>query len=211
MATITTKRESKKEVILENAKQLFSEKGYDGTSMDQIALQTGVPKSLIYYHFKSKETLLNAIVFKFFDEYDQLLRVGDVDCQERLNNYLDYLEKNSDFLRIILVESLKKGNKSVPVFKVLEPLMTYQGEIAGAPELADDKKSQFRWIAEFFTSIMPSVLFACYQEQWCNYFDVDKKQVKENFIAAYNQTHGEYHQKQLKGAVKNDKNNNFDL
>lgn len=211
MSTIPQKRESKKEVILENAKQLFSEKGYDGTSMDEIARQTGVPKSLIYYHFKSKETLLNAIIFRFFDEYDQLLRANSDDSKERTNTYFDYLEKNSDFLRIILVESLKKGNKSVPVFKVLKPLMTYQGEIAGDSELADYKKSQPRWIAEFFTSIIPSVLFACYQEQWCNYFGADKKQVKEDFIAAYNQTHGEYHQKLLKGEVKNGKNNNLDL
>ncbi|MBI4857267.1 MAG: TetR/AcrR family transcriptional regulator [Acetobacterium woodii] len=204
MATVSLKRESKKEVILENAKQLFSEKGYDGTSMDEIALRTGVPKSLIYYHFKCKEELLNAIVFKFFDEYDQLLREDGADSKERANSYFDYLEKNSDFLRIILVESLKRGDKSVPIFKVLKPLMTYQGEIAGDSDLADYKKSQPRWVAEFFTSIMPSVLFACYQEDWCNYFGADKKQVKDDFIAAYNQTHGEYHKQLSKGEQKND-------
>jgi hypothetical protein len=59
-------------------------------------------------------------------------------------------------------------------------------------------------VAEFFTSIMPSVLFACYQEDWCNYFGADKKQVKDDFIAAYNQTHGEYHQQLSKGGIKND-------
>nr|WP_320026445.1 TetR/AcrR family transcriptional regulator [uncultured Acetobacterium sp.] len=204
MATVSLKRESKKEVILENAKQLFSEKGYDGTSMDEIAQRTGVPKSLIYYHFKCKEELLNAIVFKFFDAYDQLLREDGADSKERANSYFDYLEKNSDFLRIILVESLKRGDKSVPIFKVLKPLMTYQGEIAGDSDLADYKKSQPRWVAEFFTSIMPSVLFACYQEEWCNYFGADKKQVKDDFIAAYNQTHGEYHKQLSKGEQKND-------
>lgn len=204
MATIPPKKESKKELILENAKQLFSEKGYDGTSMDEIALHTGVPKSLIYYHFKCKEDLLNAIIFKFFDDYEQLLRDDRSDKKVRVNSYFDYLEKNSDFLRIILVESLKKGAKSVPIFKVLKPLMTYQGEIAGDPDIADYKKNQARWVAEFFESIMPSVIFACYQEDWCNHFGADKIALKEDFIAAYNQTHGEYHKQLLRGELNDD-------
>lgn len=60
------KRTSKREDILETAKRLFSQKGYDDASMDEIALQTGVPKSLIYYHFKGKEELLKAITQRFF-------------------------------------------------------------------------------------------------------------------------------------------------
>ena len=44
--------------IIENAMELFSEKGYDAASMNQIAKKSGVSKGDIYHHFESKEELL---------------------------------------------------------------------------------------------------------------------------------------------------------
>jgi TetR/AcrR family transcriptional regulator len=43
-----------RERILKAAKEIFSEKGFDGARMDPIAQTAGVNKALIYYYFKSK-------------------------------------------------------------------------------------------------------------------------------------------------------------
>ncbi|UWR39501.1 TetR/AcrR family transcriptional regulator [Sulfitobacter sp. W074] len=40
--------------IIEAAAQLFAERGYDGTSMRDIALAAGISKSLLYHHFADK-------------------------------------------------------------------------------------------------------------------------------------------------------------
>ncbi len=48
-----------KDSILKAAEELFSEKGFDGTSVNEITEKAGVNKPLIYYYFKSKEGLLN--------------------------------------------------------------------------------------------------------------------------------------------------------
>ena len=58
---------------MKTAKQLFAEKGYDATGMEEIASNAGVPKSLIYYHFNSKEDLLNAVITEFVDDYKDIL------------------------------------------------------------------------------------------------------------------------------------------
>lgn len=50
------------------ATALFSEKGYDGTAMNEIAQAAGVNKALIYYYFPSKQAVLDHIVDSFFDE-----------------------------------------------------------------------------------------------------------------------------------------------
>lgn len=52
----------KARLILDAALHLFSEKGYDLTSTDEIATLAGVSKATVYSHFKSKEELLVAVV-----------------------------------------------------------------------------------------------------------------------------------------------------
>ncbi len=47
--------------ILDVALDLFTEQGFDGTSLRQIAEQLGVTKAALYYHFESKDDILMAL------------------------------------------------------------------------------------------------------------------------------------------------------
>ena len=51
----------KRERILEEAVKLFYERGFNGTTLDDIAGKLGVTKPFIYTHFRSKVDLLEAI------------------------------------------------------------------------------------------------------------------------------------------------------
>jgi AcrR family transcriptional regulator len=51
----------KRERILEEAVKLFYERGFSGTTLDDIATELGVTKPFIYTHFRSKVELLEAI------------------------------------------------------------------------------------------------------------------------------------------------------
>ena len=48
-------------VILDAAAACFTERGYDATTIDEIAARCGSTKGLIYYHFKSKTDLFFAV------------------------------------------------------------------------------------------------------------------------------------------------------
>jgi TetR/AcrR family transcriptional repressor of mexJK operon len=50
----------KRAAILDAAKRLFVEQGYEGVSMDQIAAAAGVSKLTVYSHFGDKDTLFAA-------------------------------------------------------------------------------------------------------------------------------------------------------
>lgn len=52
----------KRAAILEAAKRLFPENGFEGTSMDAIAAAAGVSKLTVYSHFRDKETLFTDAV-----------------------------------------------------------------------------------------------------------------------------------------------------
>jgi len=51
-----------KDRILRASTKLFSEKGYDATSVTEIAQSADVTKALIYYYFKGKADILDALV-----------------------------------------------------------------------------------------------------------------------------------------------------
>jgi AcrR family transcriptional regulator len=64
--------------ILDVALDLFTEQGYDGTSLRQIAEQLGVTKAALYYHFESKEDILMALHMRLHDfGKDALVRIGE--------------------------------------------------------------------------------------------------------------------------------------
>ncbi len=53
---------SKRAAILDVAKRLFTQHGFDGVSMDQIATEAGVSKLTVYSHFGDKESLFSAAI-----------------------------------------------------------------------------------------------------------------------------------------------------
>jgi AcrR family transcriptional regulator len=53
---------TRKEIILEAATALFSDKGFKDASMAELCRLTGVAEGTIFYHFKSKEDLFVAIL-----------------------------------------------------------------------------------------------------------------------------------------------------
>jgi AcrR family transcriptional regulator len=82
------------ERILKQAMRLFLEKGYHGTSIDDITQAAGLTKGALYWHFRSKDDLLKRIVEAFDKHFlDGLIKAlkeakgGAVDKLEMLSRY----------------------------------------------------------------------------------------------------------------------------
>ena len=60
--SIATETPRTRERILDAALTLFAEKGYDATSMREIAEQLGITKAALYYHFDSKADIVRAML-----------------------------------------------------------------------------------------------------------------------------------------------------
>ncbi len=65
---------SRRDEIMAAAKRLFAEKGYDATSIEDIADQVGLLKGSLYHHIVSKEELLVTIVEEFLAASAAVLR-----------------------------------------------------------------------------------------------------------------------------------------
>ena len=77
--------------ILQAAYKLFRRKGFFRVGVDEIAAATGVTKRTVYYHFKSKDALLSAVLqaqhertFAAFQTYGIELSGGPIDIVDTL-------------------------------------------------------------------------------------------------------------------------------
>lgn len=68
MSTRIVKRETRKQEILAAATAVFAQKGFAGASMDDIVQASGISKGGLYWHFKSKDDLIAAILSQFFNQ-----------------------------------------------------------------------------------------------------------------------------------------------
>jgi TetR/AcrR family transcriptional regulator, mexJK operon transcriptional repressor len=77
-------------LILDTARQMFLERGYDATSLDDVAAATGVSKTTVYNNFEDKEGLFRAVVLSVTERAEQIISElgatlgGDEPVAERL-------------------------------------------------------------------------------------------------------------------------------
>ncbi|MFL0198162.1 TetR/AcrR family transcriptional regulator [Clostridium sp. WILCCON 0269] len=84
--------EIRKKQILETAMQLFYEKGYENTSMEDIARELQVVKGLCYRYFDSKQALFKVVIDEYAIECCQdflkIIHNPDMTIKERLKTIL---------------------------------------------------------------------------------------------------------------------------
>jgi AcrR family transcriptional regulator len=187
-----------RERILKSAVKIFAEKSFEGSRIDEIAKEANVPKSLIYYHFKSKDEILEVLTQNFINEYINIIEgnanESNKEKAERLPNrmknvYYDFGQKNSDLLRLIFIDSLKKTKKEPIIFKVIETMIAKEHET----NTDAGYDVQERRIAEFFTSFIPNYAYICFADSWTKYFNIERTEFDKLYLDIYDKTHGEYH------------------
>lgn len=73
MATTTRRRGDTRAEIQRTALSRFTEQGYDKTSLREIAEDLGVTKAAVYYHFRSKEEIIESLVSEMAQSLDDLI------------------------------------------------------------------------------------------------------------------------------------------
>ena len=87
------------ESVLRGAVKVFNERGYDGTSMEDLSRELGITKSAIYHHVASKEELLRLAVNRALDGLFALL--DDVSAMDaRAMTRLEELARRSVLLLV---------------------------------------------------------------------------------------------------------------
>jgi AcrR family transcriptional regulator len=195
-----------KQLILDSALKLFAEKGFDGASISRIAKAAEVNQALIYYYFKNKKAVLAEILDTFISKANSFLieiavknyEFGSLEMVELMEKYKDYFMRNEKTLRLLLTESLKQDYNIPPVFKLIDSKAENINEETVFRRMNEkgfnfDNNSQQRKVTEFFTGIMPMIIFSLFREKWSKYFGVSGKELDILFEKANEMTHMRHH------------------
>jgi AcrR family transcriptional regulator len=80
-----------REALLGAATELFAERGFDGTKVDQIAQSAGCNKAMISYHFGGKKSLYNEILAGTLNEAHERfheIRYSKAPADDRLRDFI---------------------------------------------------------------------------------------------------------------------------
>ncbi|MCX5212184.1 TetR/AcrR family transcriptional regulator [Kitasatospora sp. NBC_00240] len=77
MGTTQSPRSDTRGRIIRVALELFSEQGYEQTSLREIADRLGVTKAALYYHFKTKDDIVHGIVDTMAAPIDEAIAWGE--------------------------------------------------------------------------------------------------------------------------------------
>jgi AcrR family transcriptional regulator len=102
----------RREQLLAVARALFAEKGFDGTSVEEIALRADVSKPVVYEHFGGKEGIYAVIVDREVDALTSAL-TGSLEQRGHPKQHVEraamalftYIEENPDGFRILVRDS----------------------------------------------------------------------------------------------------------
>lgn len=113
------RKSDKKERLLRSAKSLIHRQGYLQTTLADIAGHSGVPLGNIYYYFKSKEQIAQAIVDERTDNFRALALEWEKDPDPR-NRLLSFLEMPATLSKTITKHGCPVGGLSQEFNKIFE-------------------------------------------------------------------------------------------
>ena len=103
--------QERRQQLLDIGRRLFAERGFEGTSIEEIAAQAGVSKPVVYEHFGGKEGLYAVVVDR---EVERLTTVtttlfegthSKTKFESAAVSLLKYIEDNADGFRILVRDS----------------------------------------------------------------------------------------------------------
>jgi AcrR family transcriptional regulator len=99
---VQTKGEQTRTRILDVAQTSVLQKGFAGTSIEEILCEVGITKSGFFYHFRDKNDLAKGMLQRYLDTewaiFDQLFRQADELSEDPLHAFLIFLKLFADTL-----------------------------------------------------------------------------------------------------------------
>lgn len=187
--------------ILQVAEDLFSEKGFNGTSVNMIAEKAEVNKALIYYYFKDKNAIINCMFEKIIRESDEYVMQAftshneknkEVNHIDAIREELKFMLKRKKILSIMIMEALKGDDKNNYLFKCAESVFKnelngYSGNSEYSDENSPERQKNLAY--EFFTGFIPIIAFVAFFDKWSEYFQCDSEKAMDYFLEAFSKTH----------------------
>lgn len=122
------------------ALELFTEQGYEKTSLREIAERLGVTKAALYYHFKSKDDIVNSLVSDRIERLDELInwaQTQPADAEHRrllLRRYAEEFFTNQRHSVMRFFEQNQTVLKSLTTGQLMRERLLLLAEVLARPD-----------------------------------------------------------------------------
>ena len=145
---------NRRDLILDVASELFRQQGYTGTSIRQIAQQSGVTEAALYYHFKDgKRALLSAVLAREMPNFEhQASTYAEIQTltgfvRQFAHNMLISMPQRSERLRWIIAEYPHMDAPEKDLFHQQHMALHAQMSAAVRPFVSqDDEAEHLAWL-----------------------------------------------------------------
>lgn len=157
-----------KRSIFESALRIFSESGYSEATMDDIAVNAGVAKGTLYYHFKSKEEIFKYVISEGMDVITEEMENATKDITDPIEKIVavckvqfGLVHRNKDFFKVVMSQLWGQESRQ---FELREVVKVYIGSIEKFLKEAMDagvlKKGETKFMAyTLFGSICSGAIY----------------------------------------------------
>lgn len=156
---------SRKDILLA-AENQFSEKGFYGARVDEIAELAKINKRMIYEYYENKETLYKSVLYEVYQRIEnsekEILKKdleGKALIEEIIITYFDFLQNNPTFVNILSWENLNKAKymEELPIEQVRrQTLNVFCQKITEGKQKGVFSKEIDEW------QVMMSLIMICY-------------------------------------------------
>ena len=124
---VVKEAEERKNEILDAAEKLFGAKGFDHTSTNDILNEIGIARGTLYYHFKSKEDILDAMIERITRQLiakaTDIVQKKEIPVLQRLTMTIMALTVNNE-LGLEVMQQVHKPQNALMHQKMQETLLS---------------------------------------------------------------------------------------
>lgn len=152
------------ERAMDVAEELFAERGYQGTTLGDVADGIGIRSPSLYNHFRNKEALYHAVLNRLIEQFNaplRELREGPL-TRERIRDWQARVVRmhvrNPHLARIIQHEALSGGpGRATIVERLIEPMVADTvSALERIANVEDDVRRLLLWTVMGFNNIVMS-------------------------------------------------------
>ncbi|MCG8500567.1 MAG: TetR/AcrR family transcriptional regulator [Firmicutes bacterium] len=186
-------QDDSKRAILETAKYLFAKKGYEGTSVNDIAKRAGAAKSLIYYYFNNKEDILTEILEEgtrdIYETHQKMAERGEAlpedFMMEMMETIASKIRNRNEVIRIMIQEFLKGTHKENKIYEYANTFLDYVKK--RSEKYCDgDQEAKMKFIIELtFMGGLPFHLYLISEDFIAESYGFEKEKMWQVFKEVY--------------------------
>jgi AcrR family transcriptional regulator len=170
-----------KKIIFQAAVKAFSNSGYDGATMEEIAANGGLAKGTLYYHFSSKHEIFEYTINQGTNIFIE--KIQEAMCKEKEANekirvlcrvQLNLVFEHRDFFKVIMSQIWGLESRHLHIREIIKKYLNYvETHLKDAMDAGVIAKGETSYIAySFLSNVWSAVVYEVINKSMSNIDEV---------------------------------------